>query len=202
MVRTAGYVGLTFGVGVTLLVALFVGLVGSLTAALVTAGVLLGVTLLFALPMLLGGRKLEASGNEEQTDQRVQAVFALAANRGGVLKARDAAVALDLGVEEADRFLTELAKKKYGDIEVDVSERGEVVYTFPRLLTVGPSDWNSALHPRVSTDERGRLRVEVPKPNVPQTKVGVPSAGPPQPVVLDADFEDIDEPGDRARRRA
>jgi hypothetical protein len=196
VVRTFGYLGLTFGVGFALFVGLFVGLVASATAGLITAGVLTALTLLVALPMLLGGKKLEASGDHERDEQRVQAVFALAANRGGVLRARDASAALDMTTESADAFLTDLAKRRYGDIEVDVTETGEVVYTFPRLLLVQPSAWNSALHggpPRVRVEsvvESGTgARVEPPKSS---------SAPPP---IIDADFEEIEEP-EAARRRA
>jgi len=189
VVRAFGYVGLTIGVGFSLFIALIVALVGSGTAALTAGGVLLALTLLFSLPMLFGGKKLEASGDNERDQQRVQAVFALAANRGGVLRARDAAQALDLTVEAADAFLTDLAKKRYDDMNVDVSEQGEVVYTFPRLLTVAPSQWSSIMEPR--TSERARI------PTAPAVK---PASTPPP--IIDADFEEIDEPASPARRRA
>lgn len=194
VVRTFGYLGLTFGVGFALFVGFFVWLVASATAGLITGGVLTALTLLFALPMLFGGKKLEASGDQERDQQRVQAVFALAANRGGVLRARDAAAALDMGVEAADTFLTELAKRRYGDMDVDVSESGEVVYTFPRLLLAQPSGWSgSAFGPGPAP----RVRVEVP----PKTNVAVPKPSSSPPPIIDADFEEIDEPPG-ARRRA
>ncbi len=195
VVRTFGYLGLTFGVGFALFVGLFVGLVASATAGLITGGVLTALTLIFALPMLFGGKKLEASGDHERDQQRVQAVFALAANRGGVLRARDAAAALDMPIDAADTFLTELAKRRYDEMNVDVSESGEVVYTFPRLLTVEPSRWGSVFSPGAPAP---RVRVEAPSERPAAAVKPVSSAPPP---IIDADFEEIEEPSAGARRR-
>ena len=196
VVRTIGYVALTLGIGFALFAALIVWLIGSGTAALVSGGVLAAITLMFTLPMLFGGKKLEASGDKERDQQRIQAVFALAANRGGVLRARDTAAALDMTPEAADAFLTSLAKTRYGEMDVDVSDQGEVVYTFPRLLTVEPSQWGSVLQSgRVRIDPAASVQASVERPSV----VMKPSGSP--PAIIDADFEEIEEERSPARGR-
>jgi hypothetical protein len=205
-----GYVGLTLGIGFAIFAALIVWLIGSGTAALVSGGVLAAITLLFTLPMLFGGKKLEASGDNERDQQRVQAVFALAANRGGVLRARDAAAALDMTPEAADAFLTQLAKNRYGEMDVDVTDRGEVVYTFPRLFTVEPSQWGSVLQgarvridaPASDGSSVGRATAPtatMPTATMPTATMKSSSSPPP---IIDADFEEIEEERSPARGRA
>jgi hypothetical protein len=89
-------------------------------------------SLSIALLLLLGGRKLRESGVAAERGARTQAIFSLAANRGGTLTAGDVASALDMPTQEADALLTELAKTRSDEVEVDIGERGEVLYVFTR----------------------------------------------------------------------
>ncbi len=136
VVKTLGYLVLGGGLFVALLFGLLFTLVSG-TAGLVAGLSIAILTLLFAIPMLRGGKKLAATGDDEKKKQQTQAVFALAANRGGILRPSDVATSLQLTVEAGDKLLTDLAKTRADEVDVDVTEQGEVVYKFPRLFLVG-----------------------------------------------------------------
>jgi hypothetical protein len=175
VVKTLSYVVLAVGTGFSLLMGLLFSLVSSgtgLTAGLVFAA----LTLAISLPMMFGGKKLEQTGADEQNAKRSQAVFALAANRGGILRPADVAGSLQIPMQAADELLTHLAKTRGDEIDVDVTEHGEVVYKFPRLLVVGPSQWTGS--------GQDKVRVEAPRR----------AAAPPAPSgVVDSEFEESDE---------
>ena len=101
--------------------------------------------------------------------------------------------------EAADAFLTQLAKNRYGEMDVDVTDRGEVVYTFPRLLTVEPSQWGSVL-------QGARVRVDAPPSDASGGRATAQSAtmksSSSPPPIIDADFEEIEEERSPARGRA
>src|ERR1700742_245499 len=83
----AGVLG-KVALGVGLLVALVVGGLAnalfSMTAALWVGGVVALGTLMVGLPLILGGRRLRASGESQSRAAQEQAVYALAAQRRGV----------------------------------------------------------------------------------------------------------------------
>jgi hypothetical protein len=188
VVRTLAYAVLAGGTLVSLIMGLLFGLISS--GAGLAVGIAFGVvTLLIALPMLFGGKKLEHKGEAERDKQRVQAVLALAANRGGILRASDVAGSLQMPLEGADTFLTELAKTRADEMDIDVNDAGEVVYKFPRLFFVGASGWSG----KQASSER--VRVAEPK-----TEQAAPRP-PAEPQVIDADFEEIDDPRQKARSR-
>jgi hypothetical protein len=191
VVRTLGYAALAGGTFIALIMGLMLSLI-SPTVGLVGGLVLGAFTLAVALPMLFGGKRLEASGDDEKKSRQVQAVFALAANRGGILRAGDVANSLQLNLDAADALLTDLAKKRGDEIDVDITEQGEVVFKFPRLFFVGSSGW--------SGPQAGQ-RVRIAEPAEPATAQGTPRA-PIEPEVIDAEFEEIDDGPKRARRQA
>lgn len=184
VVRTLAYVVLAVGTAFSLLMGMIFNLFSS-TAGL-GAGLAFGtLTLLVALPMMFGGKKLEKTGVDEQNAKRAQAVFALAANRGGVLRPADVAGSLQITLQQADDLLTALAKTRGDEVDMDVTEQGEVVYKFPRLFVVGGSQW---------TGSTSRVRVETPA-TAPQAAQA--------PRVVDAEFEDVEDaqaPAMKARR--
>ena len=92
----------------------------------------------------------------------------------------------------ADTFLTELAKRRADEIDIDVNDAGEVVYKFPRLFFVGPSGWKGS-----SGASEG---VRIAEPKAEPAAAPRPRA-PAQPLVVDADFEEIDEPAEPRRAR-
>jgi hypothetical protein len=188
VVRTLAYVVLAVGTAFSLLMGTLFSLLSS-TAGLMTGLIFGALTLAIALPMMFGGKKLEKSGTDEQNAKRAQAVFALAANRGGVLRPADVAGSLQISMQQADDFLTELAKTRGDEIDVDVTDQGEVIYKFPRLFVVGGSQWTGAT---------SKVRVEAPPP--PKPVAQQPLAGPDAPRVVDAEFEEIDEARAPARQ--
>lgn len=185
VVRTLAYVVLATGTAFSLLMGMLFSLASS-TAGL-TAGLVFGaLTLLISLPMMFGGKKLEKSGADEQSAKRAQAVFALAANRGGILRPADVAGSLQITLQQADDFLTNLAKTRSDEIDVDVTEHGEVVYKFPRLFVVGGSQWSGAT---------SKVRVEAPAPAQARVQPNAPT-----PQVVDAEFEEADDARAPARQ--
>jgi len=177
--RVFGWVALGFG-GFTALVvsALFGWIFPNSPASWIAGGLAFLLTLLIALPLLLGGKKLDRDGAKKEESTRMQALFALAANRGGALRAHEAASALGVPTEDADALLTRMAKERPDDVTLDVTEQGELVFGFPRLAPPGRS-WNAGWG----------LRIEAERPS------GARVAPPAEPVrVVDADFEEIEEP--------
>lgn len=192
--RVGGLVAKVLGGGVLiggLLLALFLGLIAAwifpaTPAPWIIGGLIATVALLVGGPLLFGGKKLDEEGEKSETGTRMQALFALAANRGGALRAHEAGAALGVSAEEADRLLTRMAKERPDDVSLDVTDAGELVYGFPAVMQV-PSGASRFAPPAV--------RFEVPS-------TGVRVAPPTGPVrVLDAEFEEIEEPSP-ARRRA
>jgi hypothetical protein len=189
--RVGGLVARVFGwgvLGVGLALALVVGLLAAwifpgTPAPWLVGGATALLALLLGVPLVLGGKKLDATGEETETGTRMQALFALAANRGGALRAHEAGAALGVSAEEADALLTRLAKQRPDDVTLDVTDAGEVVYGFPQVLAPSARSWAAGVRFAEPTD----VRV-------------APPAGPVR--VLDAEFEEIEEPAAPARRRA
>ncbi|NUP11152.1 MAG: hypothetical protein HOW73_34335 [Polyangiaceae bacterium] len=199
VVHAFGWVTLLAGLFIALIVGLFFSLF-STTTGLIFGGTLAAFSIIVALLLRSGGKKLEEDSKEAQLARRKQALFALAQNRGGVLQASEAAAALDLSVEEADGFLTDMAKQRPDVVGVDIGEQGEVFYTFASLGPAGGMMWGAA---RVWTTP-GRVRVEVPEPSRARVSPEASSAPSARPIreaeVIDAEFEAIEE-NDRARKQ-
>ncbi len=120
-------------------------IVGGLVAAIIVAAILLTLTstgalgwviggvialatLAIGVPLLVGGRALRNMGVKARRAALERAVFALASQRGGVLTAGELAHALRVDHEEADAFLTELAKRADEPVRVDIDDEGQVLY--------------------------------------------------------------------------
>ncbi len=190
--KVVGWVVLAMG----LLAALFLGLLAAwifpgTPAPWIAGGLLATLAMLIGGPLVFGGKKLDQSGEKQETDTRMQALFALAANRGGALRAHEAGAALGVTADEADKLLTRLAKERGDDVTLDVTDAGEVVYGFPSVMQASGSRWSSH---RAAGGAEG-VRFEVPT----QVRVA-PPAGPVH--VLDAEFEEIEDEPAAARRRA
>jgi hypothetical protein len=130
-------VGLSFALGIGAIAhfifpAGFVGLAVSLPLAL--------VTLLIGGLLLRGGRRLDEKGASDERSARSRAVFALAAQRGGVLTASDVASALEMPPNETEELLQSLAREQYDAVTVDVDPNGTLVYRFvePTRVRVDP----------------------------------------------------------------
>jgi membrane protein implicated in regulation of membrane protease activity len=190
--------GLGFSLVMGLLVAIFSG-----TAGLVTGGVFAALSLAVFLLARYGKRRLDTEGDEAIARRREQALFALAANRGGRLQAFEAASALDMTVDDADKVLTQMAKQRPDDVDVEIGDQGEVFYEFARSIGGGrgfvyAASWSSGAGFRVGSQGVApgaqRVRVADPAPPAP--------ASFDEKQILDAEFEAIDEPSapQKARR--
>lgn len=132
-----GWIVLAFGMSAALGLGLLFGSLVSVGVGL-AFGLPIGIfTAVMATVLLLSGRKLRRSGDDKQREMRRQAVFALAANRGGIVTANDAARALGVPPAEADAFLTELAKTTSEEVTLEIDDKGGIYYAFPRLLPMG-----------------------------------------------------------------
>jgi hypothetical protein len=126
-------------------VVLFLGTLISLTLGLVFgaflstgAGLAIGLTtgaltLALGLGLLFGGRHLWKQGEVTQSQTQSQAIFALASHRGGILRAREVAQALNMPVEVADAELTGLAKRQPERVTLELDDSGEIYYRFPEI---------------------------------------------------------------------
>lgn len=131
-----GWVALFFGLVFSTLIGLLVYAIFTATAGFVVGGILALLSAGFFWGVRRGGQALEQTGEELRQKRAVEALGALAVAQGGVVTAQAAGRALDLPVEEADTLLTQLAKTRPDEVEVEVSERGEVLYVFLRSRPV------------------------------------------------------------------
>ncbi len=107
--------------------------------------VLFGV---IAAPFVFGGQSLEQSGTKRESHVREQAIFAMAAQRGGLLSAWDVAVAISATPDFADAALTDMAKRLPEKIALELRDDGTVHYRFLDVLPL--PDWNERM--RVATE--------------------------------------------------
>ncbi len=101
--------------------------------AYLSLGVALPIAILTwaaAISLFLGGRWLGKSGEEKRERVKLETVHALAAHHKGAITAADAARALGCTTEEADAFLTALAKSGRENIGLDVDDDGNLHYLF------------------------------------------------------------------------
>jgi hypothetical protein len=189
VVTVLGGGALAIGLVVALVLAGLSSLIFPAMTALLVGGMVLLVTLLIAVPLLLGGRNLRRSGDERVRSARERAVFALAAQKHGVVTARDVARAVGVPEEEADALLTSLAKRPDGGVSLEVNDDGSLWYRFADLMP--------------STSER--VRIADQPWQAPARSADAPDAGArvAQPRVIDAEL--IEEEGEplappRARR--
>jgi len=98
--------------------------IGGVTAALGIAA---------ALVLLLGGRFLHRSGNKAEFNARREAVFALAQNQAGILRAEIAARSLGISPAEASAYLTDLSREPEAGVILEVDADGKFFYRFPAL---------------------------------------------------------------------
>jgi hypothetical protein len=81
--------------------------------------------------LLVGGRSLQRSGAIAARSVRDQAIFALAANKRGILTPQEVAVALAVDVKEADTLLTDLTKATE-DVTLELDDEGRLLYRFAK----------------------------------------------------------------------
>jgi hypothetical protein len=182
--RVAGWMTLAFGLSVALVLGLVLqalfpaGFVG-----FAVGGVIGLITIFVGVLLLVGARKLHASGDSAERDTRAKAIFALAAHRGGVITARDAAAALRMPVDQADALLTSLAKEESERVTLELDDNGGIYYRFPEsIVRRGPSPVSSWAP---------RQRVAAPDPRAAAA-----------PAEEEMPLEELEEPAARPNLRA
>jgi hypothetical protein len=179
--QALGAAALGLGLVVALLIAGIAGAFLGGAAALWVGVPIALIALVIALPIMGGGRRLQRAGEARSRAAQETAIFALAAQRRGVLTLRDVARALSIREDEADALLTALAKRPDGAVVLDVDDNGALSYRFPDLVASyapGPAG--------------ARVRVpdqpwRVPEPAAPPVRVASPQ-------VIDAELiEEQDE---------
>jgi hypothetical protein len=146
VVRAAGGVVLVGGLLVALAVAGLLYVLAPLAAAMAVAIPMALLSVAIGIALLWGGRRMGRSGDLEEHATRQRAVLAMAEERGSVT-AVEAAQILGISAAEADRSLTDLAKREPDRMVVDVDEQGVIRYrcAFPRV----------AVDVRIATDAAG-----------------------------------------------
>lgn len=133
VVRAFGWFGLMVGLLFATVCGLLVGFIGTPIAGLATfAALALFSTLAFYL-VRRGGRALDESGQESLEKKQDQALYALAARNGGMVHAFQAAAALDLTADQADAVLTRLNRARPLEIQVELTDDGQIFYVFTQL---------------------------------------------------------------------
>jgi hypothetical protein len=127
--RFAGWSALAITALTATVLGLLANLLFSATAALVVAAVVALFGGGFALALLRGGRALRDRSETAQRAVRENALYALAARRGGQVSAADAAAALNIQLAEADALLTAMAREG-GRVGVEIDANGTVLYVF------------------------------------------------------------------------
>ena len=153
--KVLGYAIMIAGLFAAAAVVLLVYLIAPASAVGYVIGVPLAIiSLLVGLAMLYGSHRLHRAGSEAEREARQQALYALAANRGGLLTPVDAARSLGLSVSDVDAVLSEWAKRDPDHVSLEVDEEGELFYLFSR-----PGQRIDTFGKRYRVEPEGRVRV-------------------------------------------
>jgi len=120
----------------------------ALGSPIALVSVVVGVLLLFA------SSRLGRAGAEAERQARVEAVYALAVNRNGMLTTADAARSLQIPPETVEALLSELAKTQPDYVSLEFDEQGQAFFLFSRA---GARPHPFGAKYRVGTE--GRVRV-------------------------------------------
>ncbi|MCL2725270.1 MAG: hypothetical protein FWD69_12630 [Polyangiaceae bacterium] len=137
--KVGGTVARVFG-WIVLLGGLLLGF-GTLAACGALVGFASAAPYLFGIPITLvsvlagyfllkSGKEMSDAGAQTAKATQLQALFALANARGGVLTPLDVARAHNLSLENADNLLTTLAKENPDHVAVDIDDNGNLLYRF------------------------------------------------------------------------
>jgi len=113
----------------------------------IVGGVIALVGVVVSLLLLFGGHLLRRSGANAAHAARLDALGTLAAHQGGIVTAQMASASLGLPLDQADAFLTTLAKQPDGGVTLEVDDDGRITYRFSRYAP--PLAWPSGAQLRV-----------------------------------------------------
>ncbi|HET7541325.1 MAG TPA: hypothetical protein VFK05_15720 [Polyangiaceae bacterium] len=129
--RVLGALVLIFGSSIAAALTLFFQLLWparnigyALGAPIALISLVLGAVLLFA------SSRLGRAGAEAERQARLEAVYALAVNRNGMLTAADAARSLQLAPTSVEALLAELAKTQPDYVSLEFDDQGQPFYLF------------------------------------------------------------------------
>jgi len=88
------------------------------------------ISTVVSLVLLFASSKLRRAGNEAEFQARLEALYALAVNRGGTLTAADASHALGLPPVALEGVLDQLAKTQSDYVQLEIDEDGKPFYLF------------------------------------------------------------------------
>ncbi len=88
------------------------------------------ISTVLSLVFLFASSKLRRAGTETETQTRLEALYALAVNRGGTLTAADAAHALGIAPKEIEAVLDHLAKTQSDYVQLEIDQDGKPFYLF------------------------------------------------------------------------
>ncbi|HEX6272874.1 MAG TPA: hypothetical protein VFZ53_07540 [Polyangiaceae bacterium] len=153
--RVLGYGVLTAGLGTSVVLMLLFALLAPTSAMGYAVGIPLAiVSLIVGLALVYAGRRLHRSGADAEREARERALYALAANRGGLLTALDGARSLNLSVASVEAALTDWAKREPEHVSLEIDDEGAMFYVFSR-----PGDRRDTFGKRYRVEPEGRVRV-------------------------------------------
>jgi hypothetical protein len=117
----------------------------------IVGGMIAVVGLVVSLLLLFGGRALMRSGTNASRAARLDALGTLAAYQGGIVTAQMASESLGLPLNEADAFLTTLAKEPDSGVSLEVDDDGRITYRFARYAR--PLAWPAGAKLRVDAKQ-------------------------------------------------
>jgi len=93
------------------------------------------VSIVLGVVLLIASGRLGRAGAEAERQARLEAVYALAVNRNGMLTTADTARSLHLDPASVDALLTGLAKGQPDYVSLEFDERGQPFYLFSHAGT-------------------------------------------------------------------
>jgi hypothetical protein len=90
------------------------------------------VSLVVGTLLMIASRRLNRAGADAERQARVEALYALAVNRGGTLTVSDAAHSLQLSAPQVEALLGDLAKTQLEYVSLELDDEGQPFYLFSR----------------------------------------------------------------------
>lgn len=93
------------------------------------------VSVVLGTGLLIASQRLGRAGAEAERQARVEAIYALAVNRNGMLTSADAARSLQLEPTVIEALLSELSKTQPDYVSLEFDDQGQSFYLFSRAGT-------------------------------------------------------------------
>ena len=93
------------------------------------------VSLVLGTLLIVASSRLNRAGTEAERQARIEAVYALAVNRNGMLTTADAARSLQLDSVAVEALLNELSSSQPDYVSLEFDDQGEPFYLFSRAGT-------------------------------------------------------------------